>query len=294
MKRTSITLILICFIFAANAQLLWKISNNGLNKSSYILGTHHLASLSIIDSIAGFQEALNNTEQVYGEIDLDELNNPACIQKMQEAIMLPGDTTLHTLFTKKQYRIVAKKVKQLLGYDLSQMNKLKPSFLSLQIAVIMYDNIIKDYNPELQLDKWILAEAQKQGKKTGGLETMDFQTDLLFNHQSLQRQAEQLYSLLQHTDLSIKQAECMTTAYMSQDLNLVERASEFKTGFASDYLPDEIEIIIYDRNDNWVKLMPSIMKEGATLFVVGVLHLLGERGILHQLSELGYTVEAIH
>lgn len=294
MKKISVWLILLCVTFISNAQLLWKISGNDLTKPSYIFGTHHLAPLSIVDSITGFHGALNNVEQVYGEIALDEIQNPAYLQKMQEAIILPGDTTLHTLFTKEQYSVAEVKIKQLLGIELSQADKLKPSFLSSQIIIVLYASITKDYNPEQQLDKWILAEAQRQGKKIGGLETMDFQLNLLFNFQSLQRQAEQLYSLLMHTDLSTQQVKCITEAYLSRDLKIMEKASDFETGFASDYQPGEKEVIIYGRNDNWIQLMPSIMTDKPTLFVVGALHLLGERGILHQLRKLGYTVEAIY
>ena len=39
----------ICVAFSANAQLLWKVSGNGLNQPSYIIGTHHLAPFSIMD-----------------------------------------------------------------------------------------------------------------------------------------------------------------------------------------------------------------------------------------------------
>ncbi|MBO8460600.1 MAG: TraB/GumN family protein [Bacteroidetes bacterium] len=293
MKKISVWLILLCS-FTANAQLLWKISNNGLDKPSFIFGTHHLAPHSIIDSVAGFQEALNDVAQVYGEVDLNEIQDPSYVLKMQKAIMLLGDTTLHTLLTKRQYRLADVKARQILGIGLSQMDNLKPSFLCSQIAIVLYANIIKDYEPEMQLDLWILTEAQKQEKKIGGLETTDFQLDLLFNYQSLKRQAKQLYSLLMHTDLFVRQAESITNAYLSQNLESMEKASNLKTGFASDYRPEEMEVILYGRNDKWVKLMPSIMADNPTLFVVGALHLLGERGILHQLREQGYTVEAVN
>lgn len=53
MKKILGVLLFIGLALNANAQLLWKISGNGQEKPSYILGTHHLAPLSIKDSIAG-------------------------------------------------------------------------------------------------------------------------------------------------------------------------------------------------------------------------------------------------
>ena len=67
MKSFIGAVLFICVAFSANAQLLWKVSGNGLNQPSYIIGTHHLAPFSIMDSIAGLKKAMNETQQVYGD-----------------------------------------------------------------------------------------------------------------------------------------------------------------------------------------------------------------------------------
>ena len=46
MKSFIGAVLFICVAFSANAQLLWKVSGNGLNQPSYIIGTHHLAPVS--------------------------------------------------------------------------------------------------------------------------------------------------------------------------------------------------------------------------------------------------------
>ena len=67
MKKILGSLFILCFAFSANAQLLWKISGNGLTQPSYVMGTHHLAALSIKDSIQGLQAALVRIEnKTYG------------------------------------------------------------------------------------------------------------------------------------------------------------------------------------------------------------------------------------
>ena len=58
MKKILSILLFISLALNSNAQLLWKISGNGQEKPSYILGTHHLAPLSIKDSIAGLPQAV--------------------------------------------------------------------------------------------------------------------------------------------------------------------------------------------------------------------------------------------
>ena len=76
----------------AHAQLLWKISGKNLEKPSYVFGTHHVAPLSIVDSIPEMGTVISATEQVYGEIDM--LSMQSSMQQMAMAMMLPSDTTL--------------------------------------------------------------------------------------------------------------------------------------------------------------------------------------------------------
>ena len=64
MKRSSLLLVLALFAIVANAQLLWKVSGNGLARPSYILGTYHLAPASMIDEIPGMQQALEGCDIV--------------------------------------------------------------------------------------------------------------------------------------------------------------------------------------------------------------------------------------
>ena len=88
MKSFIGAVIFICVALSANAQLLWKVSGNGLSSPSYIMGTHHLAPLSVKDGIAGLQKAMDETQQVYGELKMSDIQSPATIQKMQKMMMI--------------------------------------------------------------------------------------------------------------------------------------------------------------------------------------------------------------
>lgn len=294
MRKVSILLMLFCITWGANAQLLWKISGKDLAKPSYVIGTHHLAPLSMIDSIAGFHRVLDEVEGVYGEIVMsDKMQDPVIMQKMQRAIVLPGDTTLHTLLTAEQYDSAAMKIKALMGVDLKILDKMKPAFISSQVAVLLAMKTIKGFNPQQQLDAWIQGEAVKKGKTVAGLETLDFQMHVLFDSQSLQRQADQMICTLMHLDKFQEISEKLTEAYMKQNLVQMEEVFNIRLGNGSDPLPEEEEALIYNRNVSWVKVMPAIMKKSPTLFAVGSGHLIGQRGVLHLLREQGYTVEAV-
>jgi uncharacterized protein YbaP (TraB family) len=295
MKRIATLMMLFCIVvLSAKAQLLWKVSGKDLPKASYILGTHHLAPLSILDSIAGFKQAMNNVEQVCGEIIMAEMQAPATIQKIQQTVMMPGDTTLRTLYTVAQYDTLSVKIKRLIGVDLIDlMNMVKPSFITTQLSVVIATKAIPGFNPKQQLDSWFQTEAQKQGKEVTALETIDFQINMLFDSQSLQRQAEQLLATVNHLEDMEQQARKMTEAYMAQDLKKLEAAMNKKFGTAVDALPEEEDALIYNRNRKWAESMPNIMNSQPTLFAVGCGHLMGKRGILNLLKRQGYSVTPV-
>ena len=294
MKKILVLWMLLCiFALGANAQLLWKVSGKGLNKASYVLGTHHLAPLSILDSISGLKQAMNDVEQVCGEVVMEEMKAPATLMKMQQAAILPGDTTLHTLFTAAQYDSLAAKVKELMGVDLNMFDKMKPALLSTQLGVLIAMKSVPGFNPQQQLDEWCQAEAKKLGKAVTCLETVDFQMGVLFDSQSLKRQAEQLLATVNNLDCVEKQTNEVTVAYMTQDLDKLERAMNEKFGNALDALPEEEDALVYNRNTRWAENMLGIMSGKPTLFVVGCGHLVGDKGVLNLLKKQGYTVEAV-
>ncbi|EOA59403.1 MULTISPECIES: TraB/GumN family protein [Bacteroides] len=295
MKKILGSLFILCFAFSANAQLLWKISGNGLTQPSYVMGTHHLAALSIKDSIQGLQAALDNTKQVYGELKMSEMQSPTKVAEMMKKYMTTEtDTTFKSLFTEEEYEQINKFAKENLMFDIAMMPKVKPAFLSNNLVVILYMKHVGGYNPQEQLDTYFQTQATEKGKKTDGLETIEFQMNLLYNQTSLKRQAEQLLCMLNNVEPTIDQTQRLTATYMTQDLDAMSKiADESLGGPQCEMTPQEKATLIDDRNKKWAKQLPAIMKEAPTFIAVGALHLPGENGILNLLKQQGYTVDPV-
>lgn len=293
MKKIVSFLLFAAIAIGSHAQILWKVSGNGLAQPSYIMGTHHLAPLSIKDSIAGLQAAVSATTQLVGELNMMELQNPAIMQMMQKMIVTDTDTTLQSLFTPEEYQLVRNCVQENLKFDVAQMPKAKPSFLQNNLVVLLYMKHVHDYNPMEQLDASFQIEAKAQGKKIIALETPEFQFDLLYNSTSLKRQAELLLCLLNNIEKTVAQSKELTVCYMNQDLEGLQKLAETRNGDSCDPLPGEMEAMIDHRNETWGKKLPTLMKSAPTLVVVGALHLPGQNGVLNLLKKQGYTVEAV-
>ena len=293
MKSFIGAVIFICVAFSANAQLLWKVSGNGLNQPSYIIGTHHLAPFSIMDSITGLQKALSETQQVYGELKMSEMQIPATIEKMQKAMMIANDTTLTSLLSPEDFETANKFCKENLMLDLNMAPKLKPAFLLNNVVVMAYVKHIGKFNPQEQLDTFFQSQATQNGKKVDGLETAEFQFNLLFNGSSLQRQAQLLMCTLNNIDTEVENLKKLTNAYMKQDLSTMLQISEERKGNQCDSSPSEENAMIYNRNKSWAEKLPAIMKAAPTFVAVGALHLPGEKGLLNLLKKQGYKVEPV-
>ena len=292
MKRFITLLLVVAATLGAQAQLLWKVSGNGLDKPSYLFGTYHLASLGIKDSIAALPQVQQDVQQVYGEVIMADMMKPETLMKMQQQMMLPADTTLKSLFTPEEFTVVTQAVKEYLQVDIALLDRMKPAALFQQLTVLFYLKHTPGYNPQEQLDASFQQDATKAGKKVGGLETVQSQMDILFN-KPLRRQAEDLYCFLSNPAKAERQAKELIAAYAVQDLDTIIRLMEEKEGTKCDPTPEEMAQLLYDRNHNWVGQMPDIMQAAPTLFVIGAGHLPGEQGLIKLLQGEGYTVEPL-
>ncbi|MDX1602279.1 MAG: TraB/GumN family protein, partial [Salinimicrobium sediminis] len=61
-----------------------------------------------------------------------------------------------------------------------------------------------------------------------------------------------------------------------------------------DYMDENATLLMQiNRNKDWVKKMPVMMRERSNLFAVGAAHLTDDFGIIHLLRKKGYIVTAV-
>ena len=280
-----------------NGQLLYKISGNGLEKPSYIIGTHHLANVGFVEKINGVKEALTETDQVYGELKWDALTNPDTLQIMQQKMTLPEGKTLKDILSADQYKRLDAFMTAKLGAGMSnpmvasQMAKLTPMALVTQFQVLLYMmNHMGEFDPTSTFDQYFQAQAEKNNLPCGGLETVSFQAEVLYGT-PMERQVENLMCLVDNQEFTSQMMEEMSKAFYAQDLDALKKAMDVKLGTSCDSTPEEEAALIDNRNADWLTKMPAIMQAKPTFFAVGAGHLPGEKGLLQLLRNAGYTVE---
>lgn len=275
---------------AAHSQLLWRVTDSNTGKTSYVFGTHHFAPLSMLESIKGLDAALRNADKVYGELDIQAAMDPSALMGMQQMMMAPADSTIDKVLTAKQLADLNMAWAKY-GTDQIPLNALyvlKPAGLSTQLAALMSAKVLPDINVGQGIDNELQVRARKAGKPVAGLETMEFQTQMLLGD-PISKQAEDLVETIEDIDAEAGKLVRLTNAYLAQNYKDIE------TICAESVLkdPESSEKMIISRNNNWMKQLAPEMKNTNLLVVVGAGHLVGDKGILNQLKQAGYIVTPV-
>jgi uncharacterized protein YbaP (TraB family) len=86
-----------------------------------------------------------------------------------------------------------------------------------------------------------------------------------------------------------KYFDVLTQTYKSEDLKAIyELVNDPK------FMDEKSKPVMLDnRNSNWLKDMPAMMKNESVFFAVGAAHLPGKKGVIQLLQKAGYTVQPI-
>lgn len=289
---------IIASVTYSQAQILYRISGKGLESPSYIVGTYHLAPSSFADSIPGMRQAVEQTNQVCGELDMMDAFKPENAARLLKAQMLPEGVTLSSLFTAEQLERLNALLLEVMGTNLkdeafaAQMEKMTPVALSTTLTLTSYMKETPSFNPMELIDNYFQTLALQSGKSVKGFETVDFQMGVLFGA-PLEKQANDLMCTVDNFEEANRIAKLITSAYFTQNLQQIEEVLEEESEMNCGTSEEDEEKLIYNRNRNWVELMPAMMAEQPTLFAVGAAHLCGEQGVLKLLEKAGYTVEGV-
>lgn len=274
--------------------LLWKISGNGLEKPSYILGTHHLATRGFAQQIPGLTEALDSCSHVVGEISLTDMERSE--EALAEHIHLPEGITYHDLMTPEEMEAVDRGLKEITGSGLDKMfGRYHPAALSMIYASAVTAAALPGEagNRETGIDQYVQEYALATGKAVSGLETPEDQIRALFYSEPIEAHARALVCMISTAEHHKHAARRLFDLY--KEGNLFEIYGQ---AFGDDDDPcrmsDELQVAINNtRNEAWLQKLPGIMAASPTLIAVGALHLTGSEGLLAGLDKLGYSVEAV-
>ncbi len=260
--------------------LLWEISGNGIEKPSYIFGTIHMIPKDDYFFTNLMKEKFAACEKLVLEIDI----NMSLAEQIKAAkqMFLPEGKLLYDYMTEKDsvefhsYLIDSLKISK---STYKKVIRIKPLFGS---SLILKELVGKIKTYEQELNKL----AKKKGTEVVGLETLQFQMDLV-NDISIEDQIKMLFE----DGLSGNPLDTyneMVAAYKEQNLTKLKELID-----ADDSMTKLGDKFLKDRNADWISKIEKLIKENPVFIAVGAGHLAGKSGVLNLLREKGYNVKPI-
>lgn len=254
-----------------NNSLLWEISGNGLQKTSYLYGTMHVSQKIAFRLDDVFYEALDKSDIVALESDPSTwLDND-----MNMSFNF-GDSFIQKGFYQRAFELLHPEKDEIaayLGFDDQMVNG------------ILYrtNEYSQNFEEDTYLDMFIYQAGVKFNKPIVALEDLEESSTLVgrasFNSFK-EKPTEWLQKKMQQKDY----VQLVQDAYRERNIDLLDSIDQ---GLYTDHY---LKNMLYIRNENMVTALDSVMKTGKVFTGIGAAHLPGQNGVIQMLKNKGYTL----
>lgn len=275
-----LALLIICISSFSFAQktILWKVTKLGSAQTSYLLGTYHMMGNRFVDSLKAVSRALESSDVAIFENDSSGKTMADFLNKRKE------DFTYRKKLDKKAIQFIDS-----LSADWAvPVSKLSASEFLLKIQQVYFEKecgTIKPGDTEKSFDNYLIKKAKNKSIQVIGLES-DSQMTAFINKQNddgWKQQRQEIYAWLDNIRLHRAQDKhcAMTREYLKFNLNYnLAKACEKN-------------VLVTDRNADWLPKIEQLMHAKNTFVAVGFLHLTEDCGLISQLRKRGFSLEPV-
>ncbi len=284
--KTSI-LALSALLLSASAQAkscLWKVSSAA--GTLYLQGSVHVLKPENYPLAPVIENAYAESKELILEVDIKDMTSPQTVQLMMSKSLLPPGKTLQTELSPETYA-QAEKAFSKAGFPIAAMQQLKPLFAAITLTQLRLQAM--GFNPAIGLDQYFHGKATADGKPVRGLETVEFQINLLDSLVE-ENQNEFMRKTLRDIELIETQLDELLKAWSGGDIEAL--GALLNESFEGD--PALFDKFIVARNIAWAEKLNTLLKDPTPrMAVVGAGHLPGEKGLLALLKAQGCRLEQL-
>lgn len=258
--------------------VLFKITNQNSNKTSYLFGTHHAFGKSFFDSLTWANQALESCDLLIKE----NLNIPG---KMAEDIINQriNKTNWNEYLSKTDLTFI----KNLFAASPTDYNKMTPTEMYVFLNRYFKQQVClnkSDADTSLSLDDYISSRAMEQNIERYGLETTDEQIALI------NKDVEGMPRKIHKRRLAdiIDKISTENSSYCEETNWYSKMEIDLKNNE-----PCRNSLMLTDRNNKWMGTISEKLESNNCFIAVGLSHLMYECGLINQLKEFGYTITPI-
>jgi uncharacterized protein YbaP (TraB family) len=265
----------------ATRQPLWKIE--GKSATVYLLGSVHVLKKENYPLAAPIGAAFDQAKVVVFETDFEALEKPELQMKLLTQSTLPAGETLRGQLSPKLYEQLAAQLKET-GLPVEAVEKLKPGMVGLTIGLLEMQKLGLD--EKLGVDRHFHERARKAGKEIIGLETPEFQVDLLTGFSKQEGEAL-LKSTLKEIGTLKRELARLLKAWQTGDMKTV--ADQLNEGLEEQ--PELYKRLVVERNKRWVPKIEELVRgDKDAIVIVGTGHLAGKQSVIELLEKDGLKV----
>ncbi len=255
--------------------LLWEISGNGLSKPSYLFGTFHLICPDDYILREKVTKSLSISEQLVTEINLTDTTEMNALMNLSKA-----EVPLSKKLSVEKYKELEVGLKSQYNIELKQFDPFTIETIGSAINFSAFAcQQYKFYEVEL------IKLAKKQHKAFLGLEKVADQKIVMKKAAG----ENYVFQLLKNKEPFLAAYKALIQYYKTEDLDKLNTLS--RSSLMMDV--ESKKWMLTNRNYNWVKKLPAIMKEKSSFIAVGAAHLGGDDGLIQLLRQLGFAVTPI-
>lgn len=262
-----------------NSSLLWEIQIDETHKS-YIFGTIHMIEKDKFFFPKKLKQIIGKSDKLI--LELDKVPGPLDVLKLLKG---KNYQTIDQ-FNKSQQDSIFNWFEHKMNYNEQKTRglfyKMPPVFVSQTMILKLIDSKLKSYEKE------IFKIAKKKDIQTLGLETLEFQFDLLTSiPDSISRKS--ILQTVKYDTVVKTDFYKLTESYLQQNIDSIHQFI-LKSEEYSDISTKEL---IDKRNNNWIPILEKEFKNSNCFVAVGSGHLGGEKGIINLLRNKGYQLSPV-
>lgn len=273
-----IAVLLIMFTSGSQAQqiqsALWKISGNGLKKSSYLLGTVHVIPGTVLNGFPKLQQIMRASDNALLEGAENVQVDPVLVKKVYPP--------LDSVFSPEQYAIVDSFfIKHNYG-SAREHNNNADLLAMLQLAV----RLTEFENSQIGFDDSLAEFMEKINKPVSRLDNPNVMAKKLLETLTPKKLADELVDYITgSTRAEWRSAIDLDTYKTSLTANLHLDSSSPVTR--------NHKLLVEDRNLTWLPKIESQIKTGQCFIAVGLGHLEYKEGLINLLIKKGYKLTPV-
>ena len=288
MKRIIYICLLMLWTLQCGAQVLYEISKGGAKQKSYVLATNKFVEMQFIDTIPNVFKCFGQCRKVVTEFAMHDYE---ALAALRQAAILPDSVKLSNFYSESEYEFIDNSLRINLGMGLDKLCRMKPSYLTEMFRMELMRQWLQ-YDEQKSMNGFFESVAAERNMPVIGLDNIGETMYMLFDREPFHWQCAELKKVIEYPENEVRQERTLREMYrygrLADMAYQVEGPDNTTSISFSDYK------VYCQRNEQWVKRLKPILRQGGAFIVLDVIYLGGENGLLQQLRSAGYRVRPVN